>query len=883
MQTTKLFVLLTKNEGAFRYRVVNDRQLEGGREMEASQRRISNLRWCALSVFAALGTAISGLVLAADAAAPTVPTSQLQEVVVTAQYREEKLQDTPIAISAFTADTIAQQGAQRLSDILTSAPSVAFRQQSAAFGESVTAFIRGFGQADFDPAFEPGVGLYIDDVYYPRLTGANFDLMDVERVEVLRGPQGTLEGRNSEGGAIRFVTKKPTGDGDGYVSATYGTRNLLQLRGAADFKLTDTLFARIAGTFANQDGYVDVFNYDCVHPAAFPAPPPSSGGIKCGQYSLGDVGYRALRAALRFVPSDSFEALLSADYIHDAHNNGAEVLLYGQNANPNVNTPNGLPFDSRFLCGKWCNYTTLGNGAGSYTAGLIPPLQGFPLPATSGQQLNVFDAYDFALNLNIGITDAVKLNSITGYHNWNNSFSIDGDLSPAQTQFGNNILDHWFWSQELRLNVDFSKSVRGTVGGYYSDEKTTYYTLQDIRYVAIGVPGPVCAAIGGLPTPTCPIFPLQFLGNDPVKTTSKAAFGTLFWDVTDALALTGGVRYTKDYKSYTYYRFNLDGVTINPFVDPVGAANGAGYDGPNGTALTGRKSVFEGNRTDWHFSADYRFNPAVMAYASAGTGYKAGGVGPRPFNAEQARPFGPEKLTSYELGLKTDLFDRRLRFNTAIFYNDFTDAQIVLLSCPQYGGPGPCALPQNAGNAKVKGVEVEIFAIPFDGLQIDLSGSYLKWDWKCVNPEVVEVVAPGQPTACTSDPAIIDKLSGTPIGFIKEQGHVGIQYEFHLGNGSTLTPRFDAAYQGPQNGSNTAPAPGSPSDVYGRVGGFTVANARLIWTNPKKDLQATLEATNIFDHYYYYGKFDLTQAGSGTITGSPGAPLGWALTMKKSW
>ena len=251
--------------------------------MDATQRRISNLRWCALGGFAALGTLLNGLGLAADAAAPAESASQLQEVTVTAQYREERLQDIPIAITAITAQQIEQQGAQRLSDVLTSAPSVAFRQQSAAFGESVTAFIRGFGQADFDPAFEPGVGLYVDDVYYPRLTGANFDLMDVERVEVLRGPQGTLEGRNSEGGAIRFVSKKPTGDGDGYLTATYGTRNLLQLRGAADFKLTDTLFARIAGTFANQDGYVDVFNYDCAHPQPFPAPPPSSGGTKCDQ------------------------------------------------------------------------------------------------------------------------------------------------------------------------------------------------------------------------------------------------------------------------------------------------------------------------------------------------------------------------------------------------------------------------------------------------------------------------------------------------------------------------------------------------------------------------------------------------------------------------
>ena len=850
--------------------------------MEATRRRISHLRWCALSGFAALGTLVRGLALAADAAAATEPGAQLQEVVVTAQYREEKLQDTPIAITAITAQQIEEQGAQKLSDILTNAPSVAFRQQSAAFGESVAAFIRGFGQADFDPAFEPGVGLYIDDVYYPRLTGANFDLMDVERVEVLRGPQGTLEGRNSEGGAIRFVTKKPTGDGDGYVTATYGTRNLLQLRGAADFKLTDVLFARIAGTFSNQDGYVDVFNFDCAHPSATPA---SSGNIKCEQYSLGDVGYRALRAALRFVPSEKFEALLSADYIHDAHNNGAEVLLYGENPNPNVNAPNGLPLtaSSGFLCGKWCNYTTLGNAAGPYFGVVSGPVN---LPATSGQQLNIYDAYDFALNVNWGITDAVRINSITGYHNWTNSFSIDGDLSPAQTQFGNNILDHWFWSEELRLNIDFTKNIRATVGGYYSDEKTTYYTLQDIRYVAVPTPG------GPLP-----LFPLQFIGNDPVKTTSKAAFGTLFWDLTDALSVTGGVRYTKDYKSYTYYRYNFDGITINPFVDPVGAIYGPGYDGPNslnipglppgpvpGTvqALTGRQAVFEGNRTDWHFSADYRFNPEVMAYASAGTGYKAGGVGPRPFNAQQARPFGPEKLTSYELGLKTDLFDRHLRFNTAVFYNDFTDAQLVLLSCPQYGGPGPCALPQNAGDAHVWGVEAEIMALAFGGLQIDLSGSYLHWEWQCVDPQVVPTPVPGA-TGCSSDPAVVDQLAGTPIGFIQKQGHIGIQYELHLGNGSTLTPRFDAAYQGPQNGTNNTPVPGSPSDVYGRVGGFTVANARLIWTNPKKDLQTTLEATNLFNHYYYYGKFDLTGAGSGTITGSPGAPFGWSLSVKKSW
>src|SRR5262245_16841629 len=249
--------------------------------MEVSERRISSLQWCAVSGLAALGAWGSGLVLAADAGPAVESIPALQEVVVTAQYREEKLQDIPIAITAITSQQIEEQGAQKLADILNTAPSVVFRQQSAAFGNSVTAFIRGFGQADFDPAFEPGVGLYVDDVYYPRLTGANFDLLDVERIEVLRGPQGTLEGRNSEGGAIRFVTKKPTGDGGAYIEGAYGTRNLLRLRAATDIKLTDTLFARISGTYANQDGYVDVFNYDCAYPSPPPAPPPTTGGTKC--------------------------------------------------------------------------------------------------------------------------------------------------------------------------------------------------------------------------------------------------------------------------------------------------------------------------------------------------------------------------------------------------------------------------------------------------------------------------------------------------------------------------------------------------------------------------------------------------------------------------
>jgi iron complex outermembrane receptor protein len=836
--------------------------------MDATRRRISNLRWFALSGCAALGTLLSGLALAADAGAATEPSAGLQEVVVSAQYREEKLQDVPIAITAITSQMIEAQGATTLADIAQTAPSVSFRTQSPAFGDSIVAFIRGFGQADFDPAFEPGVGLYVDDVYYPRLTGANLDLLDVERVEVLRGPQGTLYGRNSEGGAIRFVSKKPTGDNDGYIEGTYGNYNHIMFRGAADFALGGDFSARLSGSYNSQDGYVDVYNYGCLYPGSGVSSP--MGGTKCKQYSDGDIGYSAIRGILRYHPGDQLDVLLSADYIHDQHNSPAEVLLYGNNVNPNVATTNGLPLSSQFICGKWCNYSTLSQSAAPFVAGFIPALNGFPFAATQGQQQYIFNAYDTALNINWNASDAFNVASITGYRNWKNSFSIDGDLAPTQTQLGNNILDDWFWSEELRLGINFTKEIRAALGGYYSDEKTTYYTLQDIRYVAIGVPGPVCQLIGvpagGLNTPTCPVEPLQFIGNDPVKTESKAAYGTLFWDITSALNVSAGLRYSKDDKSYTYYRYSLDGVTNNPFLG----------------SLTGKEATFSGNRTDWHADANYRFNPELMVYISAGTGYKAGGDSPRPFNPAQAIGFGPETLTSYELGIKTDLADRRVRFNVATFYNDFKDAQLVLLSCPQFGGPGPCALPQNAGNAHVYGVEAELTAT-FGGFEFDASGSYLHWEWQCVNPQVASATLPQGP--CSSDPAVISLLAPTPIGFVPEQAHGGVQYTFGLGSGGgTLTPRFDMTYLGgPVYGADQAPVPGSPTAQYGILGGYTVSNLRLTWRNARGDLDVTLYGNNIFDKYYYYSKFDLTGAGAGTITGSPGQPLMWGLTIKKTF
>jgi iron complex outermembrane receptor protein len=194
-------------------------------------------------------SAITAPAPAPQTAATPAPAAQAQndasgspDIIVTAQFRKERLQDTPLAITAVNAAQLEAKNQTNLAQMADAAPNVSLKPQGASFGPSISASIRGVGQNDFNPAYEPGVGIYIDDVYYPQLTGAVFDLLDVDRVEILRGPQGTLSGRNSEGGAIKLYSKMPNGESSGYVEATYGSRNRIGLRAGADFKLTDTLF-----------------------------------------------------------------------------------------------------------------------------------------------------------------------------------------------------------------------------------------------------------------------------------------------------------------------------------------------------------------------------------------------------------------------------------------------------------------------------------------------------------------------------------------------------------------------------------------------------------------------------------------------------------------
>ena len=786
--------------------------------------------------------------------------SSVADIVVTAQFRAQRLQDTPISITAVGAAELEAKSQTNLAQMADAAPNVSLKPQGASFGPSITASIRGVGQNDFNPAYEPGVGIYIDDVYYPQLTGAVFELLDLDRVEILRGPQGTLAGRNAEGGAIKLYSKRPTGDGGGFVEVNYGIRNRIGIRAAADFGITDTLAMRISGVAKQQDGFVDRVDYGCANPGT--GIPSTRSAGDCTISKLGGVGYQAIRGILAWQPTDKLDVTVIGDYTRDEHTIAGEVLLDTAAINsPNTNPAPGVPYDNRFICGRYCNYIGTGQPAGVWT----PPIPvdpfgaaGTPLAATQGTDRSLYKGWGVSGQINYALSDAFKLTSITGYRSFNTQFDSDDDLSPANTNFGRNSLENWSFSQEVRLNMDLSDSLNGTVGGYYFKQKSTYDSFQDIRYVAV--------------------YPLQFRQPDPTEAEAKAVFAHLSWKPVDRLTLSGGLRYTAETKDQTYFRLNYDG-SVNRFLDPVGVAYGIGYSGAdtldyngNGnttetvTALSGLTAHYSAKRWDYRVAADYRLTDSLMVYGSVSTGFKGGGSNPRPFTTQQVIAFRPEKLTAYEIGFKSDFFDRRVRFNAAAFINDYVDIQIPVLTCPT----APCAARLNAGDARVKGFEAELSAYPIDGLAIDASISYLDFKYKAssLDPAASYPTNPGGVSA--NDPP-----ASPPWKF-----SLGAQYKIDLDKAGSITPRFDVTYEDKKFGGASVV---NNERLLNFVPAYTLANARVTWQNADEDLDVSLEVTNLFDKYYLLSVLDLRGAGGGVRKGRPGNPREWAVTVKKKF
>src|SRR5690606_38231562 len=251
----------------------------------------------------------------------------LQEVVVTAQFREQLLQDTPIAITAINAEMLEARGQTNIADVAAQAPTVSLRPQPQNGGSGLIAFIRGVGQVDFNYALDPGVGVYVDDGYISTLSSSLLELIDLERIEILRGPQGTLAGKNSIGGAIKLFSAKPNGDGTGSLRVSYGSFNELTVRGMGDFRISDTLAMRISGMSRGRDGYVGMLDYGQTHPGSNVPQNTTRGRGNSDYETMAGQNILATRAALRYTPSERFEANVSMDYTRERSEAIPTVLI----------------------------------------------------------------------------------------------------------------------------------------------------------------------------------------------------------------------------------------------------------------------------------------------------------------------------------------------------------------------------------------------------------------------------------------------------------------------------------------------------------------------------------------------------------------------------
>ncbi len=732
--------------------------------------------------------------------------SGIEEVVVTAQFKAQSAQDTPLAVTAISADMMEARNQTTIDEIARQTPSVSLQPGAALFGPSIQSYIRGIGQFDFNPAFEPGVGMYIDEVYYPTLTGAQFDLLDLERVEVLRGPQGTLTGRNSIGGAIKLYTRKPGAEPEGYVDFTAGQRDLLSIRGGASLPLTENLSMRLAAVHKEQDGYVNIVDYGCANPGNPEGIGARAATGNCVTGELGEENYTAYRAQL-YYEVENFSVNLAYDATHIDQGGPASILFATSNEN--------------FRCGSTCTY-----------ADFTKPAEGLkfdfatPADATEQSPKQTFDGWGWGLNIDWDVSDNVQIQWISAIREYDSEFGTDDDWTPQTNGAGgSNILEHEFMSHELRVNTQINESLFLTVGGYYSDQETTYWSQQDIRYIVPGIA-------------------LQFIQEDPVEADSWAAFASLIYDITDQLTMTAGIRYTEETKDYQYIRQNYARTAPHVFLG----------------ALDGLVSSYEGDEIDYRLSFDYRFNDDMMVYFTYATGFKGGGVSPRPFDAAQALngAFGPETLDSYEVGAKLDLLDRTLRLNASIYYYDYSDRQQPLGDCSALGSLAPCAAWQNAGDGEANGFELEVAWAPVENLNIDASYSYYDYEWKSIAPALAANVS----------------LDDPPIWVPENTWSLGVQYWWNLPGGGTITPRIDAAYTDERFMSRATANPFFTDD-------FVLVNARVAWTNAEEDLTISLAAKNLTDEEYELYIFEAVQAFSGTSILQIGEPREISLSIKK--
>ncbi len=789
----------------------------------------------------------------------------LDEIIVTSRFREERLQQTPIAITAITGEELEIRAFTSAYEVGYTVPNASLRPAQAAFGNTMTAYIRGIGQYDFSFAFEPGVGIYIDDIYHPFTMGSQIDLLDLARVEVLRGPQGTLFGRGAIGGAIRYVTKQPRGDGSGNISLTYGDYDRVDIRASYDFALVEEkLFARVAGVSKSRDGHQDVIDFACAFPSQagnlLPLTPNLGRGCKVGTQGGEDV--TGIRAQLRLVANERLEFGLTFDYLDDNSEARADTLTTVGNAFIDADYKQyvlsdmlDIAYDERFLPpNPYVTYATYSD----------------PISTLKFEPVTAFEKESISGTVDWDITENINAKLILAHTEILSRFATDADGSPLNMQTVDGYQDIETDTVELRVSGRAMDRLDWTVGAFYydgsSDDTQTVSIPWLTMFLDMFLPNAFgnCYLVG---PPFCTWTPQEaavalhtdwehytFVKSNNLHDFSHDSFFAHFvFELTDSLSINFGGRSSNDDKHVQFDNTRV----VNPSV------------------------LVSNSRTDWRVGVDFQMNDDIMLYGSVSTGYRPGAYNPRPFQVSQVVSVDPEEATSYDIGVKMDLFNNTLRLNLAGFFFDYEQrilpqggTECVLASYPppvynEVDPSTPGAVQDSNGiwclatvpltfylntPAEITGFEGEITWRPTEALTI--TGQIGVLDWS--SPDIDTC------STCVSD---------LPIYVPDQNWAVGINYDIPLANGGTLSPRVDAYGQSEICAASTS--------LPGCVDGYELVNASILWDSGDQGWQVQLGVTNLTDEDYFLNAFDLVQFGQQTVEKQPGRPQEWYVTLRR--
>ncbi|MCC7413201.1 MAG: TonB-dependent receptor [Gammaproteobacteria bacterium] len=752
--------------------------------------------------------------------------TELEEIVVTARKREESLQETPLAVTAFTATDLEARGLTDLMQVGSFAPNVvmATGQGGSGGGSNGQVYIRGIGQLDFLFTTDPGVAIYIDGVYHARSLGAVMDLLDLERVEILRGPQGTLFGRNTVGGAINVISAKPADEFGGYAEATYGRYDRTDFRGSVNLPLVDDqLLGKVSLSYKNRDGYGDRLDF--------------TSGAKLDE--TGDQNQLAMRGALRWLISEKLTADLILDYSRVREQSvpttllqfddtgafgGVPILLW----NALIGFPSGTPMSSAFITGD--EDTTFGTGP-------------------NHNNLDVWGA-NLTLEWDLGGATA---KSISAYRDMNGSFGRDGDGSPLPIVHTDQDQDGRQFSQELQLfGTSAGDRLDWVLGLYYFDEfgrdhnnvvlaSGLFGALEALPVQLTGAPcAPPFLAPGCPGNPINPLLDLDFDIFNEINITSIAGFGQATAHFTDRLSLTGGLRYSYEKKEYFLEHRRI---ASNTFIVPATEVDASWNE------LTPLVSI------------QYQWTKDFMTYFTYSEGFKSGGFNGRPTVAAAVESYDPEFLDSYEFGMKSEWFGRRLRLNAAAFFYNYKDLQFTAVSADPASG-SLLLVVDNAGEADVKGFEIELLAQPIEGLEVNAATGYTDFVITSLDPGVTEV---------TLDSEMIRTPEWT--------ASAGIQYTWPWQEYGVFRLRGDWTYES-RSYTDIQNTPSLARDAH------SIFGARLTWALPATPLGGQWElaafGTNLTDERVIVSGISALDS-FGTAEGFYNRPREWGVQLRMTF